>query len=170
VPREGVRYRSLEDVDWERWEPRQRATLLFVVRRDEILLIHKKRGLGAGKINGPGGRLEPGETPLACAIREVEEELCVTPEGVEERGELRFQFTDGLSMHGTVFTASDCRGEPRETPEARPIWTPLDRIPYDDMWEDDRLWLPQLIEGRRFAGRFLFEGDRLLGQEVRLLG
>ena len=82
MPHEGVRYRSLEDVDWERWEPRQRATLLFVVRRDEILLIHKKRGLGAGKINGPGGRLEPGETPLACAIREVEEELCVTPEGV----------------------------------------------------------------------------------------
>jgi 8-oxo-dGTP diphosphatase len=170
VPRERVRYRSLEDVDWERWEPRQRATLLFVVRRDEILLIHKKRGLGAGKINGPGGRLEPGETPLACAIREVEEELCVTPEGVEERGELRFQFTDGLSMHGTVFAARDCRGEPRETAEARPLWTPLDQIPYDDMWEDDRLWLPRLIEGRRFAGRFLFEGDRLLGEEVRLLG
>jgi 8-oxo-dGTP diphosphatase len=169
VTRNTVRYRSLEDVDWECWEPRQRATLLFVVRRDEILLIHKKRGLGAGKINGPGGRLEPGETPLACAVRELEEELCVTPEGVEERGELRFQFTDGLSMHGTVFAARDCLGEPRETAEARPIWTPLDRIPYEDMWEDDRLWLPHLLARRRFDGRFVFEGETLLDHDVQLL-
>jgi len=85
----------LTDIDWERWEPRERATLLFVIRGGEILLIRKLRGLGAGKINGPGGRIDPGETPLACAVREVEEELRVTPLGVEPRGELRFQFVAG---------------------------------------------------------------------------
>ena len=56
-----------EQIDWSAWQPVDRATLLFVVRDGEILLIHKKRGIGAGKINGPGGRLDPGESTLACA-------------------------------------------------------------------------------------------------------
>lgn len=160
---------KFEDIRWGRWTPQMRATLLFVVRDGAALLIHKKRGLGAGKINGPGGRLEPGETPLQAAIREVEEELRVTPIAPEERGLLQFQFTDGLTIEGYVFHASDCRGEPQETEEATPLWVPLDRIPYDRMWADDRYWLPELLAGRRFHGRFLFEGDRMLGRDVRIL-
>ncbi len=155
------------EIDWSRWVPQQRATLLFVIRDGEILLIDKKRGLGEGKINGPGGRLEPGETPLECAIREVEEELLITPVGVQFAGELRFQFLDGLSIHGYVFTASSFEGDPTETEEATPRWTPLDRIPYDRMWEDDRLWFPHMLDGRRFDGRFLFDGDVLVDHELR---
>jgi 8-oxo-dGTP diphosphatase len=157
-------------VDWERWSPRERATLLFVVRGREILLILKKRGLGAGKINGPGGRLEPGETPLACAIREVQEELGVTPLDVRACGDLRFQFLDGLSIHGSVFCAADCEGEPRETDEAVPLWTPVDAIPYERMWADDRLWIPHLLAGRRFEGRFLFDAEVMLDGDVALPG
>ena len=154
--------RRLEDVDWERWEPEMRATILFVVRDGHILLIRKKRGIGAGKINGPGGRLDPGETPFDCAVREVREELCVTPTGVRQCGELRFQFVDGLSIHGYVFTAEDCEGEPQETDEARPCWTATDAVPFERMWADDVLWFPLMLEGRRFDGRFLFDGQRLL--------
>lgn len=151
--------RALRDVDWERWRPTDVATLLFVVRGGEILLIRKKRGLGAGKVNGPGGRIDPGETPRACAIREVEEELRVTPFGVEPMGELRFQFADGYGLHAHVFRASGCEGTPTETDEAVPLWTPTDRIPYSEMWADDAMWLPLLLEGRRFSGRFVFDGD-----------
>lgn len=158
----------LSDVDWNAWTPRERATLLFVVRGGEILLIRKKRGLGAGKINGPGGRLEPGETPQACAVREVEEELRVTPTGVREAGVLRFQFLDGLSIHGTVFTASGCRGTATETDEAVPLWTPLAGIPYEEMWADDILWLPHMLAGRRFSGRFLFREDTLLDHALEV--
>jgi 8-oxo-dGTP diphosphatase len=157
----------LTDIDWERWQPRERATLLFVIRGGEILLIRKLRGLGAGKINGPGGRIDAGETPLACAVREVEEELRVTPIGVEPRGELRFQFVDGHSIHGFVFSAADCLGEPQETAEAVPLWTSLERIPWDEMWADDRHWLPLLLAGDDIDGRFLFEGDALLDHAVR---
>ena len=65
---------KLNDINWKDWQPTEVATLLFVIRGDQILLIRKKRGLGAGKINGPGGRIEPGETPHECAIRETQEE------------------------------------------------------------------------------------------------
>ena len=159
-------YRAFHEIDWSTWQPKERATLLFVLRNGHILLIHKKRGLGAGKINGPGGRIEAGESAEACAVREVEEELCVTPTHIEQRGELRFQFADGHSIHGFVFRAGGCVGEPRETPEATPFWIHLDAIPYDRMWADDRIWLPMLLEGRTFSGRFLFDADTMLGYEV----
>jgi 8-oxo-dGTP diphosphatase len=156
--------RTLADVDWEGWSPAVRATLLFVVRDGRILLIHKKRGLGAGKINGPGGKLDPGEMPLAGAIREVQEEIGVTPRHVEQRGEIRFQFTDGLALHGSVFLARDCTGQLCETDEATPFWTTVDRIPYAQMWADDVFWIPTLLAGRKFRGRALFDGDALLDQ------
>ena len=157
------------DVDWQRWVPAVRATLLFVVRDGCILLIRKKRGLGAGKINGPGGKLDPGESPLAGAIREVQEEIGVTPTGVEQRGEIRFQFTDGLALHGFVFLARDCTGLPCETDEAAPFWTPVERIPWAQMWADDVYWLPSLLAGRKFSGRALFDGDALLDQHFEVL-
>ena len=57
------------------WTPDILATLMFVVQKGRILLIRKKRGIGAGKVNGPGGKFEPGETALQCVLREVREEL-----------------------------------------------------------------------------------------------
>ncbi len=157
---------KLSDIDWNTWQPRDQATLLFVIRNGHILLIHKKRGLGAGNINGPGGRLEPGETPIEAAVREVQEELCITPTNVAYRGELFFQFTDGHSIHGIVFTASNFEGTPTETDEADPIWTPLDAIPYDRMWADDRHWIPLMLQNKPFHGYFIFDGPQMLDLRV----
>lgn len=159
-------WQSLSEIDWTAWTPVDRATLLFVIRDGRILLIRKKRGLGAGKINGPGGRLEDGEAPLECAVREVEEEIGVTPTGVDERGELLFQFVDGYSIHVWVFRAGGYEGETVETDEAVPLWFDLEEIPYAEMWADDRVWLPLMIDGRRFHGRFIFDGDAMLDHDV----
>ncbi len=161
--------RSLGDIDWQTWRPTDPATLVFIVRDGQILLIRKKRGLGAGKINGPGGRLEPGESPEACAVREVREELRITPTGLRLGGENRFQFTDGYGIHVFVYAAEGFEGEPSETDEAVPLWAPVESIPYHEMWEDDYLWVPLVLEGRRFSGRFLFEGDAMLDYAVELV-
>ena len=160
--------RTLKDVDWANWVPQQVATLLFVVKDERILLIRKKRGLGEGKVNGPGGRLDPGETPEAAAIRETQEELHITPTGVSEWGELSFQFVQGLSIHVHVFRADDYEGEPVETDEAAPLWCPLDEIPYDRMWVDDRMWLPLMLANKHFQGRFIFDGDDLVDHDLEV--
>ena len=145
-------YKTVNDVDWENWDPVERATLMFVIQDGQILLIHKKRGFGKGKINGPGGKMESGETPRECAIRETQEELCITPTGVEDAG---------FSIHGHVFTATGFEGTPTETDEAIPLWCSIDELPFEHMWEDDHTWFPHMLEGRRFSGRYIFDGERM---------
>jgi len=151
----------VDRVDGANWRPREEGTLCFVIQDGQILLIEKKRGLGAGKVNGPGGRIEKGETSEQGAIRETQEEVGITPTGVQWAGELRFQFRDGYSLHCTVYRASGWEGELMETAEAKPFWVRTDQIPYDRMWADDSYWMPRLLAGEKFRGWFEFDGDRM---------
>jgi 8-oxo-dGTP diphosphatase len=156
----------VSEIDWEAWQPEEIATLLFVVQEDSVLLIRKKRGLGAGKINGPGGRLEAGETPLECAIRETNEELLINPLNVRPAGELLFHAEDMPRIHGHVFVATDFEGTPTETDEAIPIWYRIDEIPFEEMWDDDRLWLGEVLNGKSVMGYFTFVEETLLDHRV----
>ncbi|MEM7082595.1 MAG: 8-oxo-dGTP diphosphatase [Pseudomonadota bacterium] len=157
---------SFSAIDWSAWTPTEQATLLFVIDGDQILLIRKKRGLGEGKVNGPGGRREHGESLAECAIRETHEELGVTAHNPVLSGRHQFQFTDGYALEVYVYYATQFQGLAIETDEAVPLWTHVDAIPYDEMWEDDRLWLPLLLAKETFDGRYLFDGDRMLGHEL----
>ena len=148
------------------WAAVHEATLMFVMHSKKLLLIRKKRGLGAGKINGPGGKRDLGETIQECAHREIHEELCVRVRESEKRARLRFQFIDGYSLDVHVFLTTDYTGTPTETEEAVPIWANLDSIPFDEMWEDDRLWLPWVLAGEYADGRFVFDGDTMLEYDI----
>lgn len=162
--------KRLSDIDWDAWRARDPATLVFVFRGDEVLLINKKTGLGKGKINGPGGKIEPGETPEQAAVRECREELHIEVKNLEYCGQHRFQFVDGYSIHVWVYRSWDFEGEPTETREAAPLWTPLDSIPFDRMWEDDRYWLPMLLRGEQFEARWIFDGDRMVDYHIEPIG
>ncbi|MFC7141410.1 8-oxo-dGTP diphosphatase [Halosimplex aquaticum] len=139
------------------------ATLCHPVVDDEMLLIRKQRGLGAGKLVGPGGKVESGETPREAARREVREELRVDPVGLEKRGEFDFHFRDGTvdddSMYVHVFAADGVDGEPEATEEAVPELHPVSELPYGEMWIDDRVWLPHLVTGETFRGEFVLSDD-----------
>jgi len=75
----------------------QDATLCHPVVDGELLLIRKQRGVGEGKLVGPGGKVEDGETPREAARREVREELRVDPIGLAKRGEFVLS-DDGESL------------------------------------------------------------------------
>ena len=159
--------KTVAEIDWDTWQARDLATVVFVIREGHILLIRKKRGLGKGKVNGPGGKLDPGENAVECAARECHEELGITVGELECMGEHKFQFVDGYSIHCWVFRTSEMEGEAIETYEAVPLWTDIGDIPYLEMWEDDHIWLPMVIAGKSFTANWVFDDDRMLDYELK---
>lgn len=154
--------------DWLAWEPVIRATLMFIVQDGKVLLIDKLTGIGKGKINGPGGKIDPGETAEQAVIRECQEELHITPLDPVKMGELCFSMTDIPDIHCHVFMATEFTGEPKPTREANPLWKKTSEIPYERMWEDDQYWLPEMLAGQKFFGQFDFEVETIKWMNVDL--
>ena len=147
----------------------QLVTLCFIVRDGRVLLMRKKRGIGAGKINAPGGKVDPGEAPLAAAVRETQEEICVTPLEPQLRGQLWFHFAGGPTLRCLVYLTESYEGTPQETAEATPQWYSTTAIPYEEMWEDDRYWLPTLLAGGRFEGKVDVSGETVTRHNIRFI-
>lgn len=141
------------------------VTLCVIHDEERVLLGMKKRGFGEGKWNGFGGKIEPGETIEEAARREVLEESGIELQECRMRGVLEFEFEDGSpEMEVHVFSSSSFTGEPGETDEMRPEWYAHADIPYHDMWADDIHWMPLLLAGKNFKGRFRFQGTENLIQ------
>lgn len=153
--------------NWREYTPQDQAVLCFLHRHDEVLLIHKKRGLGAGKINGPGGKRERGESLPETVVRELQEEVGIRPEHPVSRGVLRFAFSDGYNLEVHLFTADSWNGDAIETDEAVPFWCRTAEIPYEKMWEDDSLWLPAILTGQSVDAEMFFDGDRMISWDIR---
>lgn len=135
------------------------------------MLARKKRGFGNGKITGIGGRQEAGETVLETAIREMQEETGVTPLEAKEvaRLEFLFPYQPTWSMRVHVFTATRWRGDPTESDEVAPQWFPVEALPFEQMWDDGRYWLPDVLAGRRLTALFVYDaGERVQHCEIRL--
>lgn len=131
--------------------------------RLQVLLGRKKKGLGLGNIVGLGGKLEPGESALDAAVREVEEEsgLIVAASALEPRGVLTYLFPhrQDWSQQSSVFVCADWSGSPRESDELNPVWFDVGDLPLGEMWDDARHWLPSVLRGDVVRATFTFGDD-----------
>lgn len=129
----------------------------------QVLLGHKKTGLGTGKIVGLGGHVEPGESPAQAAAREAKEEagVSVSPRDLIEAAHLTFLFPvrPQWDMTVDVFTSADWTGEATETAEITPEWFPVTALPLDRMWQDAKHWLPRVLAGERVRATFSYAAD-----------
>lgn len=142
----------------------RQATICLLRKDDQVLLAMKKRGFGVGKWNGVGGKVKDGETAKQGAIRETQEEIGVTPTGMEQVAVLDFYFPDvpaekDWDQQVIVFTCNKWNGEPIESEEMLPKWFKVSDVPYDQMWADDILWMPKVFAGQKVKAEFIFSGE-----------
>ncbi len=148
----------------------QLSTLVFLFRtvesKRELLMIHKRRGQGAGLWNVPGGKNLEGELPTEAASRECVEETGLKPLHLESRGWLRFCFLSkdlGWSNCASVFVSNEYQGElcgPNE--ECEPKWVRVDQIPWNAMWEADRFWMPLVLRNKQVQWDVVFGKSQLV--------
>jgi 8-oxo-dGTP pyrophosphatase MutT (NUDIX family) len=112
--------------------PREFSAGGVVVRGDEVVVIVPTRRAADGSrvLALPKGHVDPGETPLQAAEREVREETGVVAEPVCELGQARYWYRrEGQTIGKTVsfylfrYVEGDTADHDEEVEEAR--WIPL---------------------------------------------
>ena len=131
------------------------ATLCYVRQDGKTLMVHrikKPNDMHQGKWNGLGGKLDSGETPEECAVREIYEESGLRVRNPALKGLLTFPgFANDEDWYAFVFVATDFDGELIDSPEGRLEWIDDERLFDLDLWDGDRVFLRWLAA----AGVFL---------------
>lgn len=121
----------------------------------------KKRGFGAGKFNGVGGKVEINESIISASVREVKEEIFVTikAQNLIQVATLTFIFKDNpdWNIECHTFFIYKWEGIPKESEEMNPEWFDISKIPYEKMWVDDPYWLPHVLSGKKITATFNFK-------------
>lgn len=146
------------------------ATLCYIRRPGETLMLHRNKKEGdvhRGKWNGLGGKLDAGESPEECVVREIREESGLTLREPRLRGVLIFPaFKPGEDWLVFVYTATKFEGELIECSEGDLEWVKDARLAELPLWEGDRIFLPWLERERFFSAKFTYRDGRLAGHEV----
>ena len=129
--------------------------------------IKKVNDMHAGKWNGLGGKLEPGETPEECARREIEEESGLKVTGLLLKGFLTFpHFANQEDWYAFVFVAEAISRELMDSPEGELRWIPNGELLSLNLWEGDRIFLPWLDNPGFFSAKFIYQDGKLLKHHV----
>ncbi len=115
------------------------ATLCYVRHQGKTLMVHrikKENDMHQGKWNGLGGKLEPGETPEECAIREVYEEAGLVVSSPELKGLITFPaFSDEEDWYTFLFVITEFEGALIDSPEGNLEWINDEDLSALNLWE-----------------------------------
>lgn len=146
------------------------ATLCYLRHDGKTLMVHrikKKNDMHAGKWNGLGGKLEPGETPEECAVREIMEESGLKVINPVLKGVLTFPaFSNDEDWYAFVFVVHDFEGQLIDSPEGDLKWIYNSELLELNLWDGDRVFLPWLDRPGFFSGKFIYENGRFIEHQV----
>ncbi len=146
-------------------------TLCFIKRNDEILMLNRQKKPWKGAWNGVGGKIQTGETPLECVIREVFEETSITvdPTKIYDKGVLTWTNFEaiGVGLHLFLYEVPhDYRLEtPIKTDEGLLDWKKIvwiNDFENEGMAKNIPYFLPTLLtKNERYHYHCTFEESRL---------
>ena len=146
------------------------ATLCYVRQAGKTLMVHRNKkanDMHMGKWNGLGGKLEPGETPEECAIREIQEESGLLVENPVFKGLLTFPgFANEEDWYAFVFVASQFTGDLIDSPEGDLEWIDDAHLLELNLWDGDRIFLKWLDQPGFFSGKFIYKNGQYVDHEV----
>ena len=141
------------------------TSLIYIDSNNRYLMLHrtrKKNDVNKDKWIGVGGKLEPGETPYDCAIREMREETGLTARSMDYRGIVWFSSDQASDEEMHLFTCSDFEGTLLECDEGSLEWVHKKDLPKLNLWEGDYIFLRKLDEKSSFFRLHLYyKGDKL---------
>ena len=142
---------------------KKQLTLCIIHQHPKVLLGMKKRGFGAGRWNGFGGKMHEGESVEEATRRELQEEARIIAWDLMPIGNFRFTFQDsGDDVEVRLFKITQFSGEITESEEMKPQWFGVNEIPFAEMWADDIYWFPLFLANKKFRGEFNFKDQNTL--------
>lgn len=146
------------------------ATLCYLKMDGKTLMIHrikKENDMHQGKWNGLGGKLNPGESPEDCVIREVREESGLNISDPLLKGFLTFpRFSNEEDWYAFVFVARKIEGQLIESEEGVLKWIDDEQLLNLELWEGDLIFLPWLERPGIFSGKFIYQEGKLVEHSV----
>jgi 8-oxo-dGTP diphosphatase len=147
----------------------QVATLCYLRRDGRTLLIrksHAHKSVPRFFYNALGGKVERGETPRECAIREVREESGLIPKNLALRGIVAVSGAD-IPYYGVqdwyifVYTTTEWEGEMLPSEEGIPIWVDDNMILEHVGTKGDKYLLERLNSSSWFEGKIIYENQEI---------
>ena len=146
------------------------ATLCYIQKDNKTLMLHrvkKEDDMHQGKWNGLGGKLEPGESPEECVIREVREECGLTLRNPILKGIMTFpQFSKGEDWWAFIFIAREFEGSLKESSEGDLEWIDNDKLFDLDLWDGDKIFIEWLKKKGFFSAKFIYKDGKLTKHSV----
>lgn len=149
----------------------KKATIVYLLRPEEVLMALKQKVLGINKWFGYGGKIEDYETALECACRETREEsrgLIIEEKDLSPVALIDFYngpdrpFGDP-NFRVIFYTAKIWQGEPQDTDEMKcPTWFSIKDLPFHEMKAGDELIIPQVTKEIPQKGYIRFSEDESL--------